>query len=77
MKDTSSFLDLALDDSMGFDPLGAFDDDVEEDAEEVTEGYLGTPHTDVPAPVVDTRPAPSASPTCSALWRRAVARCSA
>ena len=58
MKDTSSFLDLALDDSMGFDPLGAFDDDVEEDAEEVTEGYLGTPHTDVPAPVVDTRPAP-------------------
>ncbi len=33
MKDTSSFLDLALDDSMGFDPLGAFDDDVEEDAE--------------------------------------------
>ena len=58
MKDTSSFLDLALDDSMGFDPLGAFDDDVEEDAEEVTEGYLGTPH-------------------CSALWRRAVARCSA
>ena len=58
MKDTSSFLDLALDDSMGFDPLGAFDDDVEEDAEEVTGGYLGTPHTDVPAPVVDTRPAP-------------------
>ncbi len=58
MKDTSSFLDLALDDSMGFDPLGAFDDDVEEDAEEVTEGYLGTPLTDVPAPVVDTRPAP-------------------
>ena len=58
MKDTSSFLDLALDDSMGFDPLGAFDDDVEEDAEEVTEGYLGAPHTDVPAPVVDTRPAP-------------------
>lgn len=58
MKDTSSFLDLALDDSMGFDPLGAFDDDVEEDAEEVAEGYLGTPHTDVPAPVVDTRPAP-------------------
>ena len=38
MKDTSSFLDLALDDSMGFDPLGAFDDDVEEDAEEVTGG---------------------------------------
>ena len=34
------------------------DDDVEEDAEEVTGGYLGTPHTDVPAPVVDTRPAP-------------------
>ena len=58
MKDTSSFLDLALDDSMGFDPLGAFDGDVEEDAEEVTEGYLGTPHTDIPAPVVDTRPAP-------------------
>lgn len=58
MKDTSSFLDLALDDPMGFDPLGAFDDDVEEDAEEVAEGYLGTPHTDVPAPVVDTRPAP-------------------
>ena len=58
MKDTSSFLDLALDDSMGFDPLGAFDDDVEEDAEEVTGGCLGTPHTDVPAPVVDTRPAP-------------------
>ena len=56
MKDTSSFLDLALDDSMGFDPLGAFDDDVDDDAEEVTEGYLGTPHTDVPAPVVDTRP---------------------
>ena len=53
MKDTSSFLDLALDDSMGFDPLGAFDDDVEEDAEEVTEGYLGTPHTDDPTPVVD------------------------
>lgn len=58
MKDTSSFLDLALDDSMGFDPLGAFDDDVEEDAEEVTGGYLGTPHTDVPGAVVDTRPAP-------------------
>ena len=57
MKDTSSFLDLALDDSMGFDPLGAFDDDVEEDAEEVTGGYLGTPHTDDPTPVVDTRPA--------------------
>ena len=58
MKDTSSFLDLALDDSMGFDPLGAFDNDVDDDAEEVTEGYLGTPHTDDPTPVVDTRPAP-------------------
>lgn len=58
MKDTSSFLDLALDDSLGFDPLGAFDDDVEKDADEVTEGYLGEPHTDDPAPVVDTRPAP-------------------
>lgn len=57
MKDTSSFLDLALDDSMGFDPLGAFDNDVDDDAEEVTEGYLGTPHTDDPTPVVDTRPA--------------------
>ena len=56
MKDTSSFLDLALDDSMGFDPLGAFDNDVDDDAEEVTEGYLGTPHTDDPTPVVDTRP---------------------
>ncbi|MFR2588413.1 MAG: hypothetical protein ACLS9I_11000 [Adlercreutzia equolifaciens] len=55
MKDNSSFLDLALDDSLGFDPLGAFDDDVEADAEEATEGYLGTPHTDEPAPKVDTR----------------------
>lgn len=57
MKDHSSFLDLALDDSVGFDPLGAFDDEVEEDTEAVTEGYLGTPHTDEPAPKVDTRPA--------------------
>ena len=56
MKDNSSFLDLALDDSLGFDPLGAFDDADEEAAEE-TQGYLGTPHTDEPAPVVDTRTA--------------------
>lgn len=77
MKDTSSFLDLALDDSMGFDPLGAFDDDVEEDAEEVTGGYLGTPHTGRPGARRGYAPGPRRSPTCSALWRRAVARCSA
>ena len=57
MTDHSPFLDLALDDTVGFDPLGAFDDDVEEDADELSEGYLGTPHTDTPAPTVDDRPA--------------------
>lgn len=57
MKDTSSFLDLALDDSLGFDPLGAFDDDVEEDADEGGLAYVGEPHADEPAPAVDTRPA--------------------
>lgn len=55
MKDHSSFLDAALDDTLGFDPLGAFDDADEDDF--ATEGYLGTPHADEPAPAVDTRPA--------------------
>ena len=55
MKDHSSFLDAALDDTVGFDPLGAFDDADEDDF--ATEGYLGTPHTDEPVRAVDTRPA--------------------
>lgn len=55
MTDHSSFLDAALSDSVGFDPLGAFDD-AEDAAEETPEVYVGTPHPAEEAPV-DDRPA--------------------
>lgn len=57
MKDASSFLDLALDDFVGFDPLDAFNDDSEEVEDEDAVVHVGKPSNDEPNTTIDNRSA--------------------